>query len=80
MCARGTRQPPKVSLGKAEKYRPWVNELDAKSPDKDGVKPITNALWILMDEVPEELIGSDILNTIILGNLPHLMEWIKWFL
>jgi len=44
------------------------------------VKPVTNALWTLKDVVPNELIRSDILHTMILGNLQHLMEWIKGFL
>jgi len=45
-----------------------------------GVKCITNALWTLRDVIPWELVRSDILHTILLWNLPHLLDWIKGFL
>ncbi|KAF8415030.1 hypothetical protein EV426DRAFT_579132 [Tirmania nivea] len=64
----------------AEKYRQWVNKSDAISLHDNGVKSVNNALWTLKGAVPQELIRSDILHTMLLENLQHLMDWIKGFL
>jgi len=41
---------------------------------------VENALWSLQDTVPHQLIQSDILHTMLLRNLEHLMDWIVGFL
>ena len=47
---------------------------------KYGIKLINNALWTLRAVTLIELIQSDVLHTILLGNLEPLMNWIIGFL
>ena len=61
-------------------YAEWVQKSDKASLHKYGVKFINNALWTLRAVTSIELIRSDILHTILLGNLEHLMNWIIGFL
>jgi len=68
------------SLCNAQRYQSWINGLDKESLYNKGVKLVQNALWSLQDTVPHQLIRSDILYTMLLGNLQHLMDWITGFL
>jgi len=70
----------KYPLRDAQQYWEWVNKSDTESLHMRGVKYIRNALWTLRDVIPWELVRSDILHTILLGNLQHLLDWIKEFL
>jgi len=70
----------KYLLRDAQQYWEWVDKSDTESLHMSGVKCITNTLWILRDVMPRELVRSDILHTILLGNLQHLLDWIKGFL
>jgi len=46
----------KYPLSDAQQYQEWVDKLDIESLHMRGVKCITNALWILRDVIPRELI------------------------
>jgi len=70
----------KYPLHDAQQYWEWVDKSDTESLHMSGVKYIMNALWTLRDVMSRELVRSDILHTILLGNLQHLLDWIKGFL
>jgi len=70
----------KYPLRDAQQYREWVDKSDTESLHMSGVKCITNALWTRRDVIPRELVRSDIVHMILLGNLQHLLDWIKGFL
>ena len=44
------------------------------------MQSVNNALWTLRGIIMAEIIRSNILHTILLGNLQHLMNWITSFL
>jgi hypothetical protein len=67
-------------MREAQQYIACVDKSDTDSLHKHGVKCVRNALWTLRDVVPRELIRADILHVMLLGNLEHLMDWIKGFL
>jgi len=67
-------------LRNAQQYQSWIDDSDKESLHNKGVKLVQNALWSLQDTVPHQLIRSDILHTMLLGNLQHLMDWITGFL
>ena len=64
----------KYPLHDAQQYREWVDKSDTESLHMSRVKCITNALWTLRDVIPQELIRSDILHTILWGNLQYLLD------
>jgi len=70
----------KYPLRDAQQYWEWVDKSDTESLHRRGVKCITNALRTLRDVILRELVQSYILHTILLGNLQHLLDWIKGFL
>ena len=57
-----------------QQYSGWVQESDKASLYKHGVKFVNNALWNLREIIPNALIRPDILHTMLLGNLEHLMN------
>src|ERR1700761_8994517 len=63
-----------------QQYSEWVQESDKASLHEHGIKFVNNALWNLREIIPNTLIRLDILHTILLGNLEHLMNWITGFL
>ena len=63
-----------------DQYTEWVQKSDKASLHKYGIKYVNNALWTFRAVTPIDLIRSDILHTILLGNLEHLMKWIIGFL
>jgi len=67
-------------LHNAQRYQFWIDGSDKESLHNKGVKLVQNALWSLQDTVPHQLIQSDILHTMLLANLQHLMDWITRFL
>jgi len=44
-----------------------------------GVKPIANILWTI-PEVPWDIARADLLHTMFLGIIDHLMEWVQAFI
>jgi len=67
-------------LCNAQQYQSWIDGSDKESLYNKGVKLVQNALWSLQDAVPHQLIRSDILYTMLLRNLQHLIDWITEFL
>ena len=45
-----------------------------------GVKDVNNAFWHIPNLYPHELVKPDILHTLLLGMLKHLMKWVMEFL
>ena len=45
-----------------------------------GVQDINNAFWQIHNLYPQELVKLDILHTLLLGMLEHLMKWVMEFL
>ena len=67
-------------LREHNQYSEWVTKSDKISLQSYGVKAINNSLWTLRGVTPRELIRPDILHTMLLGNLEHMMNWIIRFL
>ena len=61
-------------------YTGWVQKLDKASLHKYSINYVNNALWTLRAVTPIDVIRSDILHTILLCNLEHMMNWIIGFL
>ena len=45
-----------------------------------GVKDVNNAFWHIPNLYPHELVKPDIIHTLLLGMLEHLMKWVMEFL
>src|SRR5258706_2335323 len=63
-----------------EHYIAAYNNSDIASLRSDGVKNISNALWQVSEINPPSLVRADMLHTIHLGIMKHLMEWLQDFL
>jgi len=55
-------------------------ESDTLSLNEQGVKNINNALWLLPELNPRDLVRADILHNILLGVWKHMTDWIQDFL
>ena len=55
-------------------------ESDVAILKANGVKNVENALWLIPDLNPPDIVHADILHNILLRVLKHLMEWIQAFL
>ena len=64
----------------AEEYQDTGEARSIEKLAKKGIKGLFNAFWILPRVDPAELPKPDLLHTIYLGMLKHLMEWIQDFL
>ena len=64
----------------AEQYQDTGEAGPIEKLAKKGIKGLFNAFWILPRVDPAELPKPDLLHTIYLGMLKHLMEWIQDFL
>jgi len=64
----------------ADKYQDTGEAKPIEKLAKKGVKGLFNAFWTLSRVDPAELPKPDLLHTIYLGMLKHLMEWIQDFL
>src|SRR6266576_3849817 len=73
-------EPAQYPLRNHHQYCSWVQESDKDSLHNHGAKCVNNALWTLRGITPAEIVRSDILHTMLLGNLQHLMNWITGFL
>ena len=61
-------------------YIAAYNNPDIASLRSDGVKNISNALWQVLEINPPSLVRADMLYTIHLGIMKHLMKWLQDFL
>lgn len=64
----------------AEQYQNSGETRPIEVLAEKGIKGLFNAFWILPRVDPAELPKPDLLHTIYLGMLKHLMEWIQDFL
>jgi hypothetical protein len=64
----------------ANGYQETGNEELVKTLAEKGVKSLLNAFWTLPRMDPAELPKPDLLHTVYLGILKHLMEWVQDFL
>jgi len=60
------------------RYQKLWDVKDTTSFQTSGVKPIANFLWTL-PEVPWDIVRADLLHTIFLAIIDHLMEWVQAF-
>lgn len=65
-----------------QNYRtnPQENKSSTQTLKADGIQLINNALWYIPYLLPSDLIRADLLHTIYLGLLKHMMIWIQGFL
>ena len=59
-----------------EHYIAAYNNSDIASLRSDGVKNISNALWQVSEINPPSLVRADMLHTIYLRIMKHLIEWL----
>ena len=64
----------------AEKYRDTGDTRSIEMLARKGIKGLFNAFWTLPRVNPSELPKPDLLHTVYLGILKHLMEWVQDFL
>jgi hypothetical protein len=64
----------------AKEYQDTGNEKLVEKLAEKGVKSLINAFWILPRIDPSQLPKPDLLHTVYLGILKHLMEWVQDFL
>jgi len=64
----------------AEDYQDTGDERRIEKLAQKGIKGLFNAFWILPRTNPSELPKPDLLHTVYLGILKHLMEWVQDFL
>jgi hypothetical protein len=64
----------------AKEYQDTGNEKLVEKLAQKGVKSLINAFWILPRVDPSQLPKPDLLHTVYLGILKHLMEWVQDFL
>ena len=75
-------RPAEIYKERWQNYQsdPIANYSDAEELQSDGVQLINNALWHSPYLHPPDLIRADLLHTIYLGLLKHMMVWIPGFL
>jgi hypothetical protein len=61
-------------------YAAAYQHSDVKKLASDGIKNINNALWHIPNLEPHEIVRADILHTLLLGLLVHMMSWVQEFL
>ena len=64
----------------AKKYHDMGEVRHIETPAEKGIKSLFNAFWALPRVNPSELPKPDLLHTIYLAILKHLMEWVQDFL
>ena len=64
----------------ADAYQDTGDERLLGKLAEHGIKSLFNAFWTLLRVCPAELPKPDLLHTIYLGILKHLMEWVQEFL
>jgi hypothetical protein len=78
-----TPHPRRTHTGYMEAWYSWKttgDKSDVKILEEDDMRPVNNALWHIPHLDPPDLVRADILHTIYLGLLKHLMIWIQGFL
>jgi len=60
-------------------YQKLWDTKDTMTFQSDGMKPIPNFTWSLPD-VPWYIAHADLLHSVFLGIMDHLMEWVQAFL